>query len=78
MEQESELIAQVKLLSAQLAQQNSFWQALMRGVFYGVGFVIGSAVLAVLVIGVLLPFVKDIPGVQEAFINGVSIIRGGQ
>jgi len=68
-------VAQLTELTAEMREQNSLWRSLLRGIFYGVGFVVGSAIIAVIVIGFLLPIVRDIPGVAQFFSAGVGVIQ---
>lgn len=45
------------------------------GIVYGVGFFVGSAVIATIAFGILGPWVGQIPWVRNAFETGVSLLR---
>jgi hypothetical protein len=75
MDPTTELIRHIDALTVQMEKRNSLWYTLLWGVFYGVGFVIGSVVLATILIGIFLPFVRTIPGIQQAFQSGVGVIQ---
>ena len=72
------IVGRLDQVIGQLAKQNSFARMFVVGLCYGIGFAVGSAIIATLVIGVLAPFVAEIPGVREAFGAGVEVLRGNQ
>ena len=71
----SALSARLDAISLELARQNSYWHVLARGIFYGVGFIIGSVVLSAILIGIFSPLVKDIPGFSQAYQAGAGLIN---
>lgn len=69
------IIAQLERLNAEFVSQNSFSQVFTRGVIYGVGWVIGSAIIATIILGIVGPFVGEIPWVHDTFQAGAEITR---
>jgi hypothetical protein len=62
-----EMLAELHEIRELLAHKPSLWKQFFVGMVYGIGFVIGSSVLAVLIISISLPFLSKIPFVQRAF-----------
>ena len=50
---EAELNSDIKKLTKVVNKSNSLWLAFFRGIFYGLGFFIGSAILAAVLIYIL-------------------------
>lgn len=48
---------------------------LLSGIVYGVGFFIGSAVIATIALGLFGPWVGQIPWVRDAFVTGGALLR---
>jgi hypothetical protein len=42
---------------------------------YGIGFFIGSAIIATIIIGFLSPWIVQIDWVRDSFVRGVEILR---
>jgi len=61
-----------------LAQQNTIQRILITGVIYGIGFFLGSAIIATIALGVFGPTIAKIPWVQENFDRGSAILRPAQ
>ncbi len=74
-EKSDPILEQLRHLNAELSQQNSLRQRFLTGIVYGVGFILGSAILATIVIGLAAPLVANIPWVQELFLRGASLVR---
>ena len=72
------MIEQLQALNAKLAKQLSVKQILLTGIIYGVGFFVGSAILATIALGILGPMVGRISWVQENFDRGASILPPAQ
>lgn len=45
------------------------------GIVYGIGFFVGSAIIATIALGILGPWFGKIPWVHSAFETGVSLLR---
>jgi hypothetical protein len=73
--QRGEIIQNLEILNAQVKKQNSILHTFIVGIVYGIGFLIGSAILATIVLGILGPIVVQIPGVRQAFEMGLFFLR---
>ena len=73
--QRDEIIEQLKGLNVKLAKQLEIKRIFLTGIIYGIGFFIGSAIIATIALGVFGPTVAKIPWVQENFERGTSILR---
>ncbi len=73
--QRDRIIEQLEMLNAKMDKQNSTKQILKMGVIYGIGFFIGSAILATIALGVLSPFFGKIEWVKTNYEAGNSILR---
>ena len=73
--QRDEIIHQLKALNAATAKQNSYVHIFVVGICYGIGFVVGSAILATIALGVLGPLFAQIPWVHDTFQRGTDLIR---
>jgi hypothetical protein len=74
-DQRDKIIENLELLNSQVARQNSLPRMLLAGVIYGIGFFIGSAIIATIALGILGPWVGQIPWVRSAFETGVSLMH---
>ncbi len=73
--QRDKIIEQLEFLNAKMDRQNSVRQILKMGVIYGIGFFIGSAIIATIALGVLGPQFAKIDWVKTNFQAGVEILR---
>ena len=73
-EQRDKIIDQLQLLNVEMKQQNSVGYIFMKGIIYGVGFFIGSAVIATIAFGVLSPWVGQIDWIRDNFERGASAL----
>ena len=62
-------------LSRQIEKQNSFWHMFIAGVIYGVGFFVGSAIIATIAFGLFGPWFGQFAWIRSAFETGVSLLR---
>ncbi|PIR83929.1 hypothetical protein COU18_00755 [Candidatus Kaiserbacteria bacterium CG10_big_fil_rev_8_21_14_0_10_51_14] len=74
-DQHEKIIEQLVLLNRQVAKTNSFSRMLVIGIMYGIGFVIGSAIIATLALGFFAPWFAEIPWVRSSFETGNSIVQ---
>lgn len=74
-EQRDRIIEELEELNKKMAIQNSVRHVFLRGLIYGVGVLIGSAVVATLILGVVSPWIAQIDWVQDNFTRGVEILR---
>lgn len=72
-EQKDKIIEQLELLNKKMTQQNSVRHNFMKGIIYGVGFFIGSVVIATILLGILSPWFGKIDFVRDNFIKGTSL-----
>ncbi len=73
--QRDKIIEQLEILNAKMDRQNSVWRILRMGVIHGVGFFVGSAILATIALGVLGPMFGKIEWVKNNFQAGAEILR---
>jgi len=69
-EQRDKIIDELIKLNEKVERQLSFGRMFYVGIIYGVGFFIGSAILATIALGVLAPIFGDIPFVHDIFTRG--------
>ena len=70
------IIEELEKLNAQMARQGSIGRVFLVGVVYGVGFVVGSAILATILLGTLGPVVGSHSAwVRNAFQAGQELKR---
>lgn len=71
---ERQILSELQEVNRELRRQNSLWHILSVGVIYGIGFFIGSAIIATILFGILGPLFADIPWVRSAYEEGTSLI----
>jgi uncharacterized membrane protein len=72
-EKEREIITeQLVELNKKMAYQNSMRLTFLKGIIYGVGFFVGSAIIATIAVGVLSPWIGEIDWVRDSFQRGSS------
>ena len=69
------IIEQLEMLNRQVARQNSFGRMFFVGIVYGIGFFVGSAIIATIALGVLGPWVAHVSWIRSAFETGLSLLR---
>ena len=73
--QRDKIIEQLELLNTKIEQQNSLKRVFGRGIVYGIGFFIGSAIIATIALGIFGPIVGKIDWVRTTFETGASLIK---
>lgn len=73
--QRDKIIEQLEALNVKLAKQISVKNILFTGVIYGIGFFIGSAIIATIVLGMLGPVFGKIEWVKTNYEVGASILK---
>lgn len=74
--QRDKIIEQLEELNIKIEQQSSVKYLLTTGIIYGIGFFIGSAILATIVLGILGPIFGKIEWVKTNYETGTSILKG--
>lgn len=74
-EQRDKIIEELELLNGEMVKQNSVKHIFMRGIIYGVGFFIGSAILATIALGALAPWLGQIDWIRDTFTRGEEMVR---
>lgn len=75
-DQRDKVIEQLEALNEKLAKQISVKNTLFTGVIYGIGFFIGSAIIATIALGILGPMFGKIEWVKTNYEAGTSILKG--
>jgi hypothetical protein len=75
MSDELRILEQLEKLNAQAAKQNSYGRMFITGIVYGIGFFVGSAIIATIVFGLVAPFAGQIKWVHDAFVGGLDTLR---
>ena len=73
-QEQNTIIGQLQMLHKEVAKQNSLSWMFLTGIVYGIGFFIGSAIIATIALGVLGPWIGEIPWVQNAFTTGQHLL----
>ena len=70
---QSKILEQLEVLNERTAKHNSLKSTLVVGMVYGIGFFIGSAILATIALGIFGPWFAEIDWVKENFERGSSL-----
>jgi hypothetical protein len=70
---QEQILFELKQLNEKTAKHNSFRGTFMTGVIYGIGFFVGSAILATILLGILSPWIGEIDWVRENYERGTSL-----
>jgi hypothetical protein len=73
--QRDKIIEQLEGLNTKLEKQGKVSYQLREGVIKGVGFFIGSAILATILLGILGPIFGDIQWVRDTYEAGEEILQ---
>ncbi len=69
------IIERLDMLNKQVARQNSLGRMFLVGIIYGVGFFVGSAIIATIALGILGPWFAQFSWIHNAFETGASLLR---
>ncbi|HUO50070.1 MAG TPA: hypothetical protein VMU25_00645 [Candidatus Paceibacterota bacterium] len=75
MDNQTEILEELKKINATFEYQYSFRKMFWTGIVYGVGFFLGSAILAVILLGVFWPYLSSIPWFRNAFQIGHEVLH---
>ncbi len=68
------IVELLEQMNRQLARQNSLRRMFLTGIVYGIGFFVGSAIIAVILLGVFGPWFAQISWIKDAFEAGGLLI----
>lgn len=71
--QKDTLLIQIRALNARLQKRLSYKFIFTQGVVQGIGFFIGSAILATIALGLLGPWLGEIEWIRESFETGAEL-----
>lgn len=74
-EQNNEIIAQLVTLNTSIKKNSSKVHVFGTGIVYGLGFFIGSAIIATITLGILGPIFGKIDWVGESFEKGTVLLQ---
>ncbi len=74
-DQDNTIIGNLEKINRQLARQNSLGHMFMAGIIYGLGFFVGSAIIATIAFGILGPWFGQFQWIRDAFETGVLLLR---
>ena len=72
-DEENKIITQLEMLNEKMTEQNKVRRIFVTGIIYGIGFFVGSAIIATIAFGVLSPWFGKIDWVRDNFERGASI-----
>ncbi len=73
-EQRDKIIEELEVLNRAVKKQNSTWQIFKVGIIYGIGFFVGSAIIATIAFGILGPWFAEIDVIRETFERGADML----
>lgn len=62
-------------LNRHMARQGSLGRMLLTGIIYGIGFFIGSAIIATILLGLFGPWFGQVAWIRNSFETGTSLQR---
>ncbi|OGG56001.1 hypothetical protein A2680_00500 [Candidatus Kaiserbacteria bacterium RIFCSPHIGHO2_01_FULL_55_37] len=74
-DQHNKIIEHLDLLNRQVARQNSISRMFVVGIVYGIGFFVGSAIIATIALGILGPWFAQIDWIRSGFEAGTAFLR---
>ncbi len=74
-DQHAKIVSELEMLNAQMRKQNSVRRVFVLGIVYGIGFVVGSVIIATIGLGVTVPMLEDIPWIRATFERGAALPR---
>ena len=74
-QERDKIIEQLEALNKKIGRQLSARHVFTMGIIYGVGFFVGSAILATIVLGILGPIFGKVSWVKDTYEKGVIILK---
>lgn len=75
LQQENEIVAELKGIHAEIAGQRSFRHAFVIGVISGIGFFVGSVIIATIALGLFGPFFSNVQWIHQSYEAGAAFKR---
>jgi len=75
LEEHREIVEHLEQINYQLTTQNSIRRMFAVGIVYGIGFFVGSAILATIMLGLFGPWFGQFFWIRNAFETGSSLSR---
>jgi hypothetical protein len=72
-DQREQIITELEELNDELHAQNSKRQTLLRGIMYGIGIFIGSAIIATAILGIISPWLGEVGWIRDLFQRGSEL-----
>lgn len=72
-EQRDQIIEQLEELNDKIRVQNSVRHTFFKGIIYGVGVFIGSAIVATILLGVISPWFGEVDWIRDLFKRGSEL-----
>jgi hypothetical protein len=72
---EEKVIAELVRLNAQVEAENSWQHTFVRGIIHGIGFFLGSVVIATISLGLLSPWFGKISWIKTSYERGVELSK---
>lgn len=69
------IIRELELLNEKMERQLSFRRTFGTGIIYGIGFFLGSVIIASVAFGLLAPWVGQIDWIKDNFERGASLVE---
>lgn len=74
-EHDEKIVEEVEQLRTQLKRQNSLGRVLVVGVVYGIGFFVGSAILATIAFGIFGPWFGQVGWIRSSYEAGSQLLH---
>ncbi len=72
-DKQDNIIEQLEQLNEKIARRDSLRRTFFIGIMHGIGFFLGSAILATIALGVFGPWFAEIDWIRESFERGSSL-----
>lgn len=74
-DRQQSIVELLEELNRHMARQNSLGRMFFTGMIYGIGFFIGSAIIATILLGLFGPWFGQFSWIRESFETGTSLQR---
>lgn len=73
--QREKIVEQLEALNTKMDKQMSIRRTFLTGIIYGIGFFIGSVIIASIAFGVLSPWIGKIDWIKDNFERGSAMVE---